>query len=161
MIASSHTKHLIITGISLGGGLASLSYVDIRLLKAFDKIEIITFGAPRVGNANWAKWLETLVDPDPVHICIKSDPICVLPRCFTPICNYRHSGVGYSCNKNTQTCSPIGKVNYDWINVDVDTLIADVIEAFAEEQDENEVGGIIDHITGYKTLKDFAWVEKN
>jgi triacylglycerol lipase len=61
LIASSHTKHLIITGISLGGGLASLSYVDINVLKIFDKIEIITYGAPRVGNANWAKWLGTQI----------------------------------------------------------------------------------------------------
>lgn len=61
LIASTPTKHLIITGISLGGGLASLSYVDINFLNIFDKIEIITFGAPRVGNANWAKWLESQV----------------------------------------------------------------------------------------------------
>jgi len=27
---STHTKRLIITGISLGGGLAALSYVDIN-----------------------------------------------------------------------------------------------------------------------------------
>ena len=55
--ASSHTKRLIITGISLGGGLAMLSYVDINQWKLFSNIEIIIYGAPRVGNANWAKWM--------------------------------------------------------------------------------------------------------
>jgi triacylglycerol lipase len=56
--ASALTKRLIITGISLGGGLAMISYVDIKHMGIFDNIEIITFGSPRVGNKNWAKWLE-------------------------------------------------------------------------------------------------------
>lgn len=30
LASNSHTKRLIITGISLGGGLAALSYVDIK-----------------------------------------------------------------------------------------------------------------------------------
>lgn len=159
LIESSHTKRLIITGISLGGGLASISYVDINHLGIFDQIEIITFGSPRVANSNWAKWLETQVEPDPIHICIKGDPICVLPRCFTPICNYRHSGTGYSCDKKTEVCSPTGKVNFEWQDMQLDDLVSNVIESFAEEQDENEVGGIIDHITGYKKLKNYAWVD--
>lgn len=41
----------------------------------------------------------------------------------------------------------------------LDALVSNVIESFAEEQDENEVGGIIDHITGYKNLKNYAWVD--
>jgi hypothetical protein len=58
---SNSTRRLIITGISLGGGLAMISYVDINHWQLFDNIEIITYGSPRVGNANWAKWLETQV----------------------------------------------------------------------------------------------------
>jgi hypothetical protein len=38
LAASSHTKHLIITGISLGGGLAMISYVDIHHWNIFDNI---------------------------------------------------------------------------------------------------------------------------
>ncbi len=159
-MASTHTKRLIITGISLGGGLAQLSYVDINSLKIFDNIEIITFGSPRVGNEKWAKWLETQVEPDPVHICIKGDPICILPVCPGRIlCNYKHSGTGYSCNKKTEVCSPTGKVSFEMADMQLDDLVSNVIEAFAEEQDENEVGGIIDHITGYKKLKNYSWVD--
>ena len=33
-----HTKRLIVTGISLGGGLAALSYVDIRATKEFENV---------------------------------------------------------------------------------------------------------------------------
>jgi hypothetical protein len=114
LIASSHTKRLIITGISLGGGLAAISFVDIQHLGVFDSIEVITFGSPRVGNKQWAQWLETQVVP--VHICIKGDPICVLPRCLTPICNYKHSGIGFSCNKKTQQCTSKGKKDFEWEN---------------------------------------------
>lgn len=127
LIANSHTKHLIITGISLGGGLASISYGDINAMKIFDKIEIITYGAPRVGNEKWAKWLESQVDPDPLHICIKGDPICVLPRCLTPICNYKHSGVGYSCDKNDEVCRPVGRVGFEWDSTQLEALVSNVI----------------------------------
>ena len=48
------TRRLIITGISLGGGLACLSYVDVKFMEDFDNVEVITFGAPRVGNKKWA-----------------------------------------------------------------------------------------------------------
>ena len=130
MAASARTKRLIITGISLGGGLAMISYVDIKHWNLFDNIEIITYGAPRVGNANWAKWLETMVEPDPIHICLKGDPVCVLPVCLTPICNYKHSGVGYSCDKSSQTCSPKGRVNEDWTMGQLNEFTSSIIEAF-------------------------------
>ena len=38
LVASSHTGRLIITGISLGGGLSVLSYVDIKHSQIFDNI---------------------------------------------------------------------------------------------------------------------------
>ena len=53
-----HTKRLIITGISLGGGLACISYVDIAHSGIFEKVEVVTFGAPRVGNKKWAAWFD-------------------------------------------------------------------------------------------------------
>jgi cephalosporin-C deacetylase-like acetyl esterase len=34
----AHTKRLIITGISLGGGLACISFVDIQASKEFNDI---------------------------------------------------------------------------------------------------------------------------
>ncbi len=88
--AHSHTGHLIITGISLGGGLADLSFVDIQHHEIFDTVEVITFGAPKVGNKKWANWFNTVTDS--VRLYLKNDPIPKLPICFTPICNYRQAG---------------------------------------------------------------------
>ena len=54
------THRLILTGISLGGGLASLSFIDIQATGFFDNIEVITFGGPRVGNQKWAKYFNSI-----------------------------------------------------------------------------------------------------
>jgi len=45
---------LYITGISMGGGLSVISYIDINHEAIFSNVKITTFGAPRVGNKYWA-----------------------------------------------------------------------------------------------------------
>lgn len=97
--ASSHTNRLLITGISLGGGLAAISYVDILHSNIFQNVEIVTFGAPRVGNSKWSKWLDDQLNTE--RYFIKGDPIAVLPVCLTPLCNYKQTGSGIKCNKKT------------------------------------------------------------
>ena len=47
-------KTLYITGISMGGGLAVLAYIDIVHQNFFPTVKVTTFGAPRVGNKYWA-----------------------------------------------------------------------------------------------------------
>lgn len=54
------TKRLIITGISLGGALAQLAFVDIYNRQFFQDVQVVTFGSPRVGNAKWADWFNEL-----------------------------------------------------------------------------------------------------
>jgi triacylglycerol lipase len=98
----AHTGRLIITGISLGGALSCLSYVDIVQSGIFENIEIITFGAPRVGNRNWADWFDSTTPS--TRYFIKGDPISILPRCLTLICNYKQTGTPIVCNKNLQQC---------------------------------------------------------
>ena len=92
---SVHTGRLIITGISLGGGLAGISYVDIQKSGIFQNIEIVTFGAPRVGNKKWAAWFDTLTGSS--RYFIKADPIAYLPRCLTFVCNYGQTGTPIVC----------------------------------------------------------------
>lgn len=95
---SVHTGRLIITGISLGGALSCLSYVDIAQSGLFQNIEIITFGAPRVGNNKWATWFDSIVEY--YRYFIIRDPIAFLPRCLTPICNYRQTGQAIRCTND-------------------------------------------------------------
>lgn len=99
---SAHTGRLIITGISLGGALSCLSYVDIQKSGIFQNVEVITFGAPRVGNRDWAAWFDKLTPSTRYYI--KADPIAALPRCLTLLCNYKQTGTAVVCNKSTQIC---------------------------------------------------------
>ena len=95
-----HTKRLMITGISLGGALTVLSFVDILHSNIFDTIELVTFGAPRVGNNKWADWFDTLTPS--TRYFLHDDPIPVLPRCLTLLCTYQQTGTRIKCTKNYQ-----------------------------------------------------------
>jgi putative lipase involved disintegration of autophagic bodies len=152
-----HTRRLIITGISLGGGLAAISYVDIQATGEFDNIEVITFGAPRVGNKKWAKWFDTLTQS--TRIYIRRDPIAFLPRCLTPICNYRQTGNPIVCYPGKAECRCKNKSIEDELEMNeaVPFLLQELNE-HKEELAEGEVGGILDHIYGYKKIKDYSLV---
>ena len=91
----NRTKRLIITGISLGGSLACISYVDIQATNLFDNIEVITFGASQVGNDKWAKWFDSKIQSERIYI--RKDPVVHLPRCFTRLCNYKQTGKPIVC----------------------------------------------------------------
>jgi predicted lipase len=56
-------KKLYITGISLGGALAVMSFVEImNEFPQFTDIQVTTFGAPRVGNKQFVKYFDKLTN---------------------------------------------------------------------------------------------------
>lgn len=121
-----HTKRLIISGISLGGGLACISFVDIQATGEFSNIEVITYGAPRVGNRKWAKWFDTITDS--TRIYIRRDPIAFLPRCLTPFCNYRQTGNPIVCYPGKNECRCKNKAKEDEMEVPFEYLIEELKE---------------------------------
>jgi predicted lipase len=52
---------VIFTGHSLGGALASLAMVDFvrQGILSTDLVQLVTFGSPRVGNSEWAKYFQS------------------------------------------------------------------------------------------------------
>lgn len=154
---SVHTKRLVITGISMGGGLSCLSYVDIAKSGIFDSVQIVTFGAPRVGNKAWARWFDSQTDSTRYYI--NNDPIAFLPRCLTPLCNYRQTGTAVVCYKGRSECVEHFKRDEEL------KITSDIWESFTEEwaehfaEEEDNVDGIIDHIFGYKKIRDFTLIE--
>lgn len=96
--------YLIITGISLGGGLAVISYIDIGYEEIFSKIKVITFGAPRVGNKYWAAYFDLITLGRTKRYIVSGDPIVVLPRCLTLLCTYRQTGIKIVCYEDKQIC---------------------------------------------------------
>ncbi|KAI8837530.1 Alpha/Beta hydrolase protein [Chytridium lagenaria] len=75
-----------ITGHSLGGALATLAAVDLRQtlnesLPAF-RIKLLTFGQPRVGNAKWAEWVDSLSFDYSMRVVNQDDLTPHLPPSF-------------------------------------------------------------------------------
>ena len=95
---------LYITGISLGGGLAVISYIDIAHENIFTKVRTTTFGAPRVGNKYWAAHFDLITQTTSKRYIVSGDPIVVLPRCLTLLCTYRQTGIKIVCYEDQQLC---------------------------------------------------------
>ena len=75
-----------VTGHSLGGALATLCAVDIQYNFSNFKIDIYTFGSPRVGNSGFRESFNRRV-PDSYRFVYGMDVVPALPR---PWQGYRH-----------------------------------------------------------------------
>lgn len=137
---------LYITGISLGGGLAAISFIDILFDKIFPEVEVITFGAPKVGNKYWAEFFDSKTRRSTKRYMIKGDPIVSLPECLTLLCNYRHFGKKIVCHFDTKTCHVEAEFDVKdpkWQTENVD-------------EDISKMGSVIDHIEGYPKIYEYA-----
>lgn len=97
-------KKIYITGISLGGGLSVISYIDVKNSKIFDQVEVINYGSPRVANKYYAQYFDQMTNNRSKRYIVKGDPIVVMPECLTLLCNYKHTGNQYVCVENDGVC---------------------------------------------------------
>lgn len=96
---------LYITGISLGGALAGVSAIDVMFVNIFKDVRVVSYGAPRIGNKQWAAFFEELTNHQSRRYIVKGDPIVVLPpSCLTPLCNYKQTGIKIVCKEKEQLC---------------------------------------------------------
>ncbi|KAL1715732.1 Alpha/Beta hydrolase protein [Schizophyllum commune] len=77
-ISGTGAAVLTTVGHGLGGALAEIDAVYLRLNVPFIRMNAITFGKPRVGNAAWADLVDANADSY-ARINNKKDPIPVLP----------------------------------------------------------------------------------
>ncbi|KAK9247302.1 Alpha/Beta hydrolase protein [Lipomyces tetrasporus] len=80
---------LLVTGHSLGGAIAILAAAD--LITDGYTPEIVTYGQPRVGNQEFANWIDYIVsytDGQMTRVTHKSDPVVGVPLGI----DWRHSG---------------------------------------------------------------------
>ncbi|KAL1660339.1 Alpha/Beta hydrolase protein [Schizophyllum commune] len=77
-IAGTGAAVLTTVGHGLGGALAEIDAVYLRLNVPFIRMNTITFGKPRVGNGPWADLVDANADSY-ARINNKKDPIPVLP----------------------------------------------------------------------------------
>lgn len=72
-----------IVGHSLGAALALLEGVHLRsILDASVGVRVVGFGMPRVGNKNFAKWVDSHLGGNVTHINNQHDCIPILPSEF-------------------------------------------------------------------------------
>lgn len=151
---SKQTKitNLHITGISLGGGLTVISYIDINAAKIFPTIRVTTYGAPRVGNKNWADHFDQLTNTKAKRYVVSGDPVAGMPTCLTLLCSYKQVGYKLTCYEDQQRC--VRETEENTIVNDAKTLITAGMKAW----NARDVKGIVDHIDGYPKIYNFTVV---
>lgn len=143
---------LIITGISMGGGLSVISYIDINHLGLFKEVKITTFGAPRVGNKHWAAHFDEITGKRAKRYYIKGDEIVVLPRCLTLLCTYRQTGVGIICYPDQDLCVQEAEIPEETL---LESMINNKKALKAISKQEN-VRSLIEHAQGYPKLYNYT-----
>ena len=146
-------RRIYITGISLGGGLSVISYIDVKNSGIFPEVEVINYGAPRVANKYYAEFFDSATKNKAVRFIVKGDPIVVLPECLTLLCNYKHIGRQYVCIEEEALCRGNLPVPEGFFERLAWTM------AGPKESEEKNLGGIVDHIYGYKKIYNFTIVE--
>jgi hypothetical protein len=142
-------EKLYITGISLGGALAALSYIDIKYTNIFEDVRVVTYGAPRVGNKKWAKFFDGLTNGQSRRYIVKGDPIVVLPpSCLTPLCSYRQTGIKIVCKEKQKLCVQ---------EKHTDDELTELAEHFTDvDSDMKDLEGIMAHVNGYPKIYNFT-----
>lgn len=74
--------HIIITGHSLGGALASFCALDLTVNHGVQNVQLMTFGQPRIGNAAFATYFNKHV-ADAVRVTHANDIVPHLPPYYS------------------------------------------------------------------------------
>jgi predicted lipase len=70
----------MVVGYSLGGAIALLDGVLLRMiLDPSTKIQVLAYGLPRVGNQNFANFVDSILPGNVKHINNKKDPVPIVP----------------------------------------------------------------------------------
>lgn len=80
-VSADNGWHILLTGHSLGGALATLCAADLLLRGAFNanSIALITFGSPRTGDCAFAGWIDRVGLYKNIRVEIDYDPAVSVP----------------------------------------------------------------------------------
>jgi len=91
-VKTLHSKHsgakTVVTGHSLGGAEAMLAAVDQQ--QAGYAVYFYSYGCPRVGDANWAKFFNGLITSTNMRAVYRNDPVPTVP--YHSLMGYDHAG---------------------------------------------------------------------
>jgi hypothetical protein len=134
---------IIFTGHSLGGAMTEIAAADFHILtngRYSDRVSVTTFGQPRVGNPEWASYLQSLPFARRfTRVVADKDPVAQLPPTFL---NYQFAGYQYEINRSNETvaCATSGP------NGETEQCSDSVLSL-----------NILQHITGYYGWWTYPW----
>ena len=83
VISTSGTFAVTTVGHSLGAALSLLDGIYLRLqLPAYISVKAILYGLPRVGNQDFANFVDSVLQGQVTHVNNKQDPVPILPGRF-------------------------------------------------------------------------------
>ncbi|KAF8628988.1 hypothetical protein AX15_003610 [Amanita polypyramis BW_CC] len=95
LIAQAHSHphyDLVTVGHSLGGALATLAAVSLKLKFPDHKVRTYSYGSPRVGNKEFADFINTNFGKDAFRVVHTSDGVpTIIPKSL----GYHHHGMWY------------------------------------------------------------------
>lgn len=94
------SKNIYITGHSMGGAIAILAAYDLSL-NGLNVKEVVTFGAPKIGNDKFVENYNILLTNKTIQFQIVFDPITIFPvRKYTHVDKkFKMGGLGHSFRK--------------------------------------------------------------
>ena len=110
---ANENADVIITGHSFGGALATLSAVELN--QRGIKADLVTFGSPRVGDNNFAKYANQIIKGRSLRVTYKDDIVTVIPP---QAIGFKHVGQEiHLTNKKTSYIVPNNiDVDYNRLN---------------------------------------------
>ncbi|MBP2143882.1 hypothetical protein J2127_001051 [Methanococcus voltae] len=149
-LVRTNNQKIYITGHSLGGAQALLSAFVCDSLKDFERIT--TFGQPRVGDKNFAKWVTEKIQNDAKNkskyfrVVNKYDPVANLPYWGYYHCNNFYlscnEGENYTC-KDGEFKRPFGGTTESMVEdikaVNSESMVEDIKAVNSESMVEDIV----------------------
>ncbi|CAA7271237.1 unnamed protein product [Cyclocybe aegerita] len=100
---------IVLTGHSLGGAIASLGALVVKSALPQANVVLYTYGQPRVGNTNFASYLEKMIGVNNVFRVVHTTDS--VPLIFLRITGYRHFGTEYWNFKDPASPATVTRCN--------------------------------------------------
>ncbi|EJD47920.1 lipase [Auricularia subglabra TFB-10046 SS5] len=119
-MAERGTNNIMVAGHSLGGALGVLDAIAMQIRLPDARIQIVTFGQPRLGNQEFADYIDAHF-PGTVRFTNKRDLVPTIPGRFT---GYAHFSTEIHIREDESIVLCHGRDNTDCIIKDVPTVFS-------------------------------------
>ncbi|KAJ6517387.1 alpha/beta-hydrolase [Mycena vitilis] len=92
-LAQFPSFRVVVTGHSLGGAIASFGAPSLKAALPFATVALYTFGQPRVGNAEYARWVEKTLGEENIYRTVHT--LDGVPTMVPRFIGYRHFATEY------------------------------------------------------------------